>query len=295
MSDLAKVADVVKNDLQTAARDFAENVGPVIDIITGGLESLTALREMKELDATARAAIITNMQTLDRFMASLVADLAKVATVVGIEMQGAAKTFAANVTVVLDALTAAFETLKSIGELQAPAVGLAWVTNLVTSMTAAVPSLDTILAQIVAAFHTAAADLQTGAYDAGLAFMTSLADGLAAGLLSVEAALAAVADLFPHSPAKAGPLRVAPDWSAWMIGGMDDAARLVSSGLAWQMPRSLLGGGMGQSGMTTSNNTTVNINGPTIRDEMDIRRLADAVSIVLTNQQSTNRRLGATW
>ena len=149
---------------------------------------------------------------------------------------------------------------------------------------------DAVIA-IEAEFDT----LCLNAYNAGYGFMTSLADGITAGLTYVESALTALAELFPHSPAKAGPLRVAPDWSAWMLGGLGDATNMVSSGLGWTMPRGLIPGTLGGGGATNNSNTTININNPVVRDEMDIRLLTQAISEALAGQSTTQRRLGATW
>jgi hypothetical protein len=76
-----------------------------------------------------------------------------------------------------------------------------------------------------------------GAYEAGRSWIGQLAAGITAGLPALQAALQAVANLFPHSPAKAGPLRQAPNWRAYMMGGLNDAAAMVGQAL---------GGGAGQ-------------------------------------------------
>ena len=235
VADLAKVAGRVKADLQTAAKEFAENVGPVIDIITGGLEAITALRDFKGLDWTALDTVLSNMSLSDRFLATLVADLAKVAGRVKADLQTAAKefaenagpvldlvvsglalinnlkeaeppdmkaigkvldgvsdviteiteqiadlqktivgdtlsgitSFADNVEKVLDGLKTALATLKTIGELEAPKVGLEWVTALKTSMGAAVPSLEAVLGKVVTAFRTAETGIGSQALTTG--------------------------------------------------------------------------------------------------------------------------------
>ena len=275
----------ISGDLMAAAKTFAENAGPVIDIITDGLEAIATLRSFESLTLATFTKIENNMVDLATFLAKLMEYMSYASGLVQVGLQFAAAKFATNVKTVLESLNTAFATLKSIAELEAPAVGLAWVTALETAMSAAVPSLETALAAVVSAFETALTNLQAGSYAAGYGFMTSLADGLTAGLTYVEAALTALAELFPHSPAKAGPLRVAPDWSAWMLGGLGDATNMVSSGLGWTMPRGLIPGTLGGGGSTSNSNTTININNPVVRDEMDIQLLTQAISEALAGTE----------
>ena len=102
MVKVAEWAKYVALDLQQAAKEFAENAGPVVDLIVAGLEALAALRDFVALDAAAREKIIANMQTLDRFLASLLADLGRIGTIIKTELQGLAKAFAENAGPVVD-------------------------------------------------------------------------------------------------------------------------------------------------------------------------------------------------
>jgi hypothetical protein len=70
-----------------------------------------------------------------------------------------------------------------------------------------------------------------GAHEVGRSWIGQLAAGITAGLPELQTALQAVANLFPHSPAKTGPLRQAPNWRAYMMGGLNDAAAMVGQAL----------------------------------------------------------------
>ena len=277
--------------MQTAAKDFASNLNAVTGSVKSSVEAITALQKAPVVDIAGIGVALTGLSGAVDLIVLRVGSMSETS---GTAIESTAL-FLERIKVVLTTLHDAMVTLKNIAELEAPAVGLAWVTALETAMSAAVPSLETALAAVVSAFEKALTNLQAGSYAAGYGFMTSLADGMTAGLTYVESALTALAELFPHSPAKAGPLRVAPDWSAWMLGGLGDATNMVSSGLGWTMPRGLIPGTLGGGGSTNNSNTTININNPVVRDEMDIRLLTQAISEALAGQSTTQRRLGATW
>ena len=99
-------------------------------------------------------------------------------------------------------------------------------------------TLQTAVSTASAVFSDVSAD----GYSAGYSFMESLASGIEAGLSLVEAAIATVADLFPHSPAKAGPLKKAPNWDAYLNMGLTDAASRVAQVL----------GGVGGGGLSVA-------------------------------------------
>jgi len=92
--------------------------------------------------------------------------------------------------------------------------------------------------------------LVAAAYDAGLGWAGQLSAGILAGLPLLEAAVQAVADLFPHSPAKAGPLRREPDWNRFLLGGLLPVAGQVGQvlgGLGGASPAPVFGGGPAQA------------------------------------------------
>ena len=116
--------------------------------------------------------------------------------------------------------------------------------------------------------------LETGWYNAGYSYMEDLANGLASGLYLVEAQLAALAGLFPSSPAEWGPFSKLPT-NEWVSGYMDDVVGAMGAGL------DMLGGmntfdglELAGAGSTETNNITVNLNGATIRNDNDVRLLA---------------------
>ena len=237
-------AQTVSAELQAAAKDFASNLNAVTGSVKSSVEAITALQKAPVVDTAGIGVALTGLSGAVDLIVLRVGSMAETS---GTAIESTAL-FLERIKVVLTTLHDAMVTLKNIAELEAPAVGLAWVTALETAMSAAVPSLETALAAVVSAFETALTNLQAGSYAAGYGFMTSLAERLTAGLTYVESALTALAELFPHSPAKAGPLRVAPDWSAWMLGGLGDATNMVSSGLGWTMPRGLIPGSLGGTG-----------------------------------------------
>ena len=119
VADLAKVAGVVKEDLQDAARTFAENAAPVIDIIIGGLEAITALGKFTAWDWPTLLNALDNMSLLDRFLASLVADMGKVGARITTELQGAAKLFAESAKPVIEIIAGGLAAITELGKFEA--------------------------------------------------------------------------------------------------------------------------------------------------------------------------------
>ena len=117
--EVAYWGSTVAGDLQSAAKAFAENAGPVVGLISGGLEAIAALREFKGLAIGDIVIIVNNMSTLNRFLATLVADLAKVAGVVKEDMQDAARTFAENAVPVIDIIVGGLEAIAALGKFTA--------------------------------------------------------------------------------------------------------------------------------------------------------------------------------
>ena len=120
------------------------------------------------------------------------------------------------------------------------------------------------------------ADMAQFGFDAGLGWITALADGIRSGMSYLEAALRAVADLFPHSPAKAGPLRELPNWNSYMLGGLDQAGDALARRLAGAMPAGRLalapamasGGRGGQTINVTINNPRGEVSERSLRREL---------------------------
>ena len=174
--------------------------------------------------------------------------------------------------------------------------GLGEIEAAITQVAALMQGIVDIVSTTVQAILTLVTGLGPSARAAGLSFSQQLAAGITAGLGEIEAALAAVAALFPHSPAKAGPLKRPPDWASYLGFGLPGALGGIRGMLGGLLPTGPLTGGFGGGGAGSMRGpVTVNINNPVVRDEVDIRRLADAVGSVLTMQSSNERRLQAGW
>ncbi len=244
----------------------------------------------------------------------------------GGRLWAAAQTFAEQVKPVVEVFGAAVKTISGMGgELFVGdfAARAEWVANAIGLMMvrladvigwrgadvwAAVQDFAEIAQAVVTTFTSgldaiskmAGIDL-TGLNEAsfavGATWITSLADGIRSGMTYLEAALAAVAALFPHSPAREGPLRAQPDWAAWMLAGLGDAAGLVGRQLSSGMGIGSVGdrperaGGQGSGGA----GVTIHIHNPIVREEADLTRLAEQIGAVLAGKANLNRRMGYGW
>jgi hypothetical protein len=72
-----------------------------------------------------------------------------------------------------------------------------------------------------------------------------------------------VANLFPHSPAKAGPLREEPNWSNFLLGGLLPVASEVGAVLGGAL-NAPVGGAFGAPGRPATAPAAVSGGGPTI-------------------------------
>ena len=143
----------------------------------------------------------------------------------------------------------------------------------------AVPAMRAIQAAMLMLKSIGQVDLSglaVVAYNTGDHWIHSLADGIRNGMSYLEAALQAVANLFPHSPAKAGPLRELPNWNSYMLGGLDQAGDALARRLAGAMPGGRLalapatasGGRGGQTINVTINNPRGEVSERSLRREL---------------------------
>ena len=188
----AEAANTIDADLRAAAQDFADKAGPVFDTTKTALELIKTLEETK----------LPNLALLENVMKGIGGAIALIVTrtsslsasAVG-EMLPAVKTFNTNVSDTLTSIQDTLATLKIIGEEKAPAIGLAWVTELHKAMTAAVPSLTGVLNQIVTAFRTAETGILSQATATGAAFVADLTTGLTSEMETLQTALKTVATM----------------------------------------------------------------------------------------------------
>jgi len=125
--------------------------------------------------------------------------------------------------------------LKPVGYI----AGLDWLKGMADGVRENMATLVAALALVGVEIKAITAELLArAAFAVGEGWIGGLAAGIRNGVPDLQAALQAVGDLFPHSPAKAGPLRRAPDWAAYLNFGLIDAATQVAGVLSG------VGGGM---------------------------------------------------
>lgn len=179
---------------------------------------------------------------------------------------GAAAGMAAQVQDALGGM-AAQVALSVPGDEQAPALGtelgMGWMDALIKAIAARLPELRAMVGEALAAGDTS--DIMGAAFAAGASWLKSLAEGIRSAMPALLSALEDIADLLPHSPAKAGPLRYAPDWSAYVLGGLDDAGETLARRLGAAMPggalapaRAAASGATGARGGSQTINVTIN-------------------------------------
>jgi hypothetical protein len=272
---LGTAAQYLSEGLAPAAKQFAEYAGPPVNLVKGALDTMKAISD----GMTAPEDIDARLEELAAFVVAVVRVVSDAAQQFSDEGLTQAVTFADAARQIFDAIVGGVKAAVGIGGTDSEALA-----RFRADMAAIVQIIRETVDQIIAIGR----DLAPGAYAAGRGWAHNLAQGIRDGLTEVVAALQETADLFPHSPAKAGPLAQPPDWRAWMLYGMEDAAGMVGQRLATMMGPQ--GGGAGALQPATA---TVTVNGPFyVREEADIERLAQAIGDVFAGQTGVLRRMG---
>ncbi len=247
---LAEVADRISDETRAAARKFAESIGPLTKDLETGLKGVAALATFDTFLDGGR--FIANLDVFTTMLNILAGKLAQAADRLSDETRARAKAFAESAAAIAGSTKEGLATLVSLAqEGVAQAEGFAVAAESIGAALArgmavlqgnpgeGPLSLIEVMAQLVRAVGSAVAlirasfdELVGAAYGAGYDWAAQLAAGILAGVPLVTAAVQAVADLFPHSPAKAGPLRREPDWRKFLLGGLLPVAGEVGRALA---------------------------------------------------------------
>ena len=111
VTEVGKIAQTVTGELQTAAKTFAENAGPVFGIIKGAVEAMVVLGG----EIVMPENLVGKMRALGAFIKVLIVEIGKVGTQVTGELQTAAKTFAENAGPVFGIIKGAVEAMVVLG------------------------------------------------------------------------------------------------------------------------------------------------------------------------------------
>ena len=287
-TQIGTIAGGVAVDLQEAARDFAENVSPVIGMLTDTVELIGELAEMK---APSESALKTLLGKAESFLQTALSKVGGMGLTVGSLIE-AADAFLTKINVTLESLKTALSSLEDIGKQEAPQVGLEWVRQLYEAMRAETPVLDGQLAAIVGLFQNALLRITDGAYAAGLAFGQTLADGIrdsiGEAVAAAEELAQAVSDVLPSSDAKRGPLshltaqgQALPET---LVKGMLRGVGMLTTAaqtLAGAALPSFDYGVAGASAQDAGGHITVNLNVARVGDDVDVEVMAYRVAEVL--------------
>ena len=262
---LNRVAGWISQEARTAAAAFAAAVGPVIDAFRSAVETIKSVQDLKpEPNDTG---VMTYIATSLVAMVTMLRDVrAKVGPISGLQ------TFIEHLQTVLGAVQSVAETLTAIAEIEMPAAS-SMVIKLWEELRIILDLIYQGLMWDISRFDANA--LISGAFEMGANWVASLVKGIQSQLPNLIAVLAYIRDLFPHSPAKAGPLRQAPNWESYMTFGLDQAGDKLVHKLTAAMPaggRLALApaGGTGARGGQTINVTINNPKG--LPAERSIRR-----------------------
>ena len=147
-------------------------------------------------------------------------------------------------------------------------------------------------------------------YDSGLAiggsWIDGLIDGLTGRLTDLVALMTYIRGLFPSSPAKHGPWRELPQgktvgeaWGMDLTTGVLASLRPITSAMNAVHGAMGLAPGSGRAGTTGAvvhAPVTVNMGGTwNVRNDGDIRRIAEEVGAVFAQQSNVQRRMNYAW
>lgn len=264
---ISDVAQRIDAKLMTAASEFATKAGSVVGLVTQAVDAINALSDLKPPQMEVVSA---GLDVLAAFVEQVAIKIGEVAQRIDTKLVQAANEFAAAVGQPLSLIRQAVDTFNAIAEFRIytgvfdkldTIISHIWnvlrkIGNLRDAFTAdvladvkfiveqAVPAMRAIHDAMIMLKNIGQIDLSglaVVAYNAGVNWIHALADGIRSGLSYLESALQAVANLFPHSPAKEGPLSKPVDWESYLLGNLGDAAGQVAMALAPVGTRNMLG------------------------------------------------------
>ena len=289
---IADVALRIDTKLMTAASEFATKAGSVVGLVTQAVSAINALESLKP---PRMENVGAGLDLLALFVEQVAIKIGEVALRIDTKLVQAANEFAAAVGQPLSLIRQAVDTFNAIAEFRIytgvfdkldTIISHIWnvlrkIGNLRDAFTSdvladvkfvvehAVPAMRAIYDAMTMLKNIGQVDLSSlavVAYNAGVNWIHALADGIRSGISYLESALQAVANLFPHSPAKEGPLSRPIDWESYLLGNLDHAAGQVAMALAPVGTRNMLGPAPGNS---QSMSYHVVINNPTGRPAED--------------------------
>ena len=264
---ISDVAQRIDAKLMTAASEFATKAGAVVGLVTQAVSAINALGDLKSPRMENTNA---GLDLLALFVEQVAIKIGEVAQRIDTKLVQAASEFAAAVGQPLSLIRQAVDTFNAIAEFRIytgvfdkldTIISHIWnvlrkIGNLRDAFTSdvmadvkfivehAVPAMRAIHDAMTMLKNIGQIDLSSlavVAYNAGVNWIHALADGIRSGISYLESALQAVANLFPHSPAKEGPLSKPVDWEAYLLGNLGDAASQVAMALAPVGTRGMLG------------------------------------------------------
>lgn len=264
---IADVAGRIDAKLMSAASEFATKAGAVVGLVSQAVTAITALEKLKPPQLEV---VSVSLDLLALFVEQVAIKVGEVAQRIDTKLVAAASEFAAAVGQPLSLIGQAVDLFNKIAEFRIytgvfdkldTIISHIWnvlrkIGNLRDAFTEdvladakfvveqAVPAMQAIQNAMMMLNNIGQVDLSrlsVVAYNSGVNWIHALADGIRSGLNYLEAALQAVANLFPHSPAKEGPLSKPVDWEAYLLGNLGDAASQVAMALAPVGTRGMLG------------------------------------------------------
>ena len=266
---IGEVAGRIDAKLMSAANEFATKAGSVVGLVTQAVDAINALSDLK---SPRMENVGAGLDLLALFVEQVAIKIGEVAQRIDSKLVQAANEFAAAVGQPLSLIRQAVDTFNAIAEFRIytgvfdkldTIISHIWnvlrkIGNLRDAFTSdvmadvkfivehAVPAMRAIHDAMTMLKNIGQIDLSSlavVAYNAGVNWIHALADGIRSGISYLESALQAVANLFPHSPAKEGPLSKPVDWEAYLLGNLGDAAGQVAMALAPVGTRNMLGPG----------------------------------------------------
>ena len=258
--EIGRVAQTVDQELVDAAKEFAEKITAPLGLVRDALSLFKTLSEF-----TYSGTILGKLDILVQFVETLAQKLGEAAGRVDSSLLTAAREFAEAVREPLALLDTVVRTFRAVAAFDVSTgvfdkldTVISHIWNVLRKIghlrdvftedvledarfivEVAVPAMQAIqqaMLMLAAIGQVDLSSLAVTAYNAGVNWIHELADGITSGMSYLEAALQGVANLFPHSPAKAGPLRQAPDWEGYMFSGLDKAGDTLVRRLTAAMP-----------------------------------------------------------
>ena len=249
-----------------AARAFADGMGDIMDVVGSAVDVLTALAEWQPVDVDGAFVFIRQV------IVAAVRVLREASEATGSGLDAAAA-FALRSLGMLEAVQRALDVLKALAEFEIP--------DALAVVVAAWEQMRQIIEVIRGGLMFELAELERydllmGAFTMGSSWVQALIEGILSRVPDLVAVLSYISGLFPHSPAKYGPLAQRPDWNNYLMGGLDQAGDALTRRLAGAMPGGRLalapatasGGRGGQTINVTINNPRGEVSERSLRREL---------------------------